>query len=840
MSEHYGAARIRTSIVHYLVGKTTSSIAGFLALILLARSLSVEAFADYSVLVALVEVLTALSGFGLVHAVLRFIPELYGNHRYQSLWRFTLGTLAIRTVLLLFVAWVAYLLTGRVVGAVGLDGAENAYVAFLVVVVLRSSAHFVSQVLESTLSQGLSQAGFTVSSLARLIGMVYLVSTGDVSLLDVIWMEAITDALGLTVLCMGLIYMLKEHLGAAPTATDDSGWIGRNQSRIIRFSLAGYIQHMLILPYGGHTNRLLGGHFLSAAPMAAFGFAQSLYEYAKRYLPAQLLIGVIRPAVVARYSESGDFGAANRTVELIFRINAILVGAAIAYIPVAGSETINVLTGGKYGSETVGLLMALIIMLLLETFRQQLEVLAQAVERYEHLIGGNIILSMSVLPAVVALPFLGALAFPLCNSLGLLLSNAWVVRKLAKHGHFYKHDWRSSFRVAGFTGCGLICGWGALYISKEWWFGGLFSIGGYLSVVVTFERAGLRDLYTLIKGKKPLPANVPNVDSQSVPIAQAPFAPNAPSLADVRFPHGLNKYTSAIYHQLFLDFGQRKDAVLVVGTGRSGTTWVGDVIAAATHSRILFEPFVLRQDGHFLHLNQFTFGNPQGYLNRSIYLNGNEPDLDSYKTQIDSIFGGRIRSPWIDQEVQPGIYGRRLIKDIRANLMLAFMARTWPGLKICFIIRNPVMVIDSMMAKNKDGWMFDWMPSHALDQPRLMQDWLNPFQKDIERGETQVERLALRWCVENYIPLQQIQDLNNVLTIRYEDLVSDIKLWDKVAAHVGYDNWDSNKVLEYVGKPSHTSSLSLHSRESPRCLQPNEIDAIRSVVERFGLGQYLH
>ncbi|MYN18433.1 AAA family ATPase, partial [Rugamonas sp. FT107W] len=40
------------------------------------RLLPVDQFASYSVLVALVETLTAVSGLGLAHALLRYVPEL--------------------------------------------------------------------------------------------------------------------------------------------------------------------------------------------------------------------------------------------------------------------------------------------------------------------------------------------------------------------------------------------------------------------------------------------------------------------------------------------------------------------------------------------------------------------------------------------------------------------------------------------------------------------------------------------------------------------------------------------------------------------------------------------
>jgi hypothetical protein len=51
----------------------------------------------------------------------------------------------------------------------------------------------------------------------------------------------------------------------------------------------------------------------------------------------------------------------------------------------------------------------------------------------------------------------------------------------------------------------------------------------------------------------------------------------------------------------YLDLGFReRDTLLVAGTARSGTTWVGDVVAHATKSRIIFEPFLLNHNMEFV------------------------------------------------------------------------------------------------------------------------------------------------------------------------------------------------------------------------------------------------
>ena len=85
----------------------------------------------------------------------------------------------------------------------------------------------------------------------------------------------------------------------------------------------------MILPYGGNTNRLVAGHMLAAPAVASYGFAQSLYEYLKRYLPAQLMVGLIRPVVVARWARERSFPAIAEISSQVVLINVLLIGGGV-------------------------------------------------------------------------------------------------------------------------------------------------------------------------------------------------------------------------------------------------------------------------------------------------------------------------------------------------------------------------------------------------------------------------------------------------------------------------------------------------------------------------------
>ena len=477
MSERYGRERVKRGFLHFMIGKGVSSVAGFLATVLVIRALTIDAFAVYSVLTAFVALLTAISGLGLAHVLLRYVPELYALHYKTALRQLVSNALLIRTVALLVATLMAYYFEDKLMPGIGLEGQANAFNVFLLVVVLRSSTHVLSQVLESTLHQSLAQLAFTVASVIRLAGMAYLLHRGQASLLDVIWVEVISDGASFLMGCFSVVQVVRQDTkdivaGSADAQrlapADDARWLPANLRQVARFAVAGYVQHLAIMPYGGPTNRLVGGHMLCVGALANFGFAQSLYEYVARYLPAQLLVGLIRPIVVARYCERRDFSVAAKLCGQVLQINILLIGAGLAILAAGGTEILAWMSAGKYGAEAATLLAMLLFVLLLETQRQQLELLVQTVEHYRELIASNILLACSVFIAILLIPAWGAIAFPAANLIGLVVANAWVQHRMHALGYRFAHDWASTLKVAlVLMACGL-AGLGLKFAGLPW------------------------------------------------------------------------------------------------------------------------------------------------------------------------------------------------------------------------------------------------------------------------------------------------------------------------------------------------------------------------------------
>lgn len=494
----YGIERIRQGLMHFLLGKGVTAIAGVLTLVLIVRGLSVGEFAAYSALGAFVEIFTALAGFGLTHIALRYVPELHAQHRDNALRRLVVGTVGLRTATLLVAIGVAYVSGQSLVAFFNLEAWLSAFRWFLLAAFVRISFHFVFQILEAMLRQRIAQAGFVISGLTKLLLVAVLSVDNSLSLLRLIAIEAVADLLGLVVVVVGLV----RCCGETGSGDDGVGWVRGNLRRVTRFGLTGYLQHLAVLLYGSSPNRLVGARYLDAGSMASMGFAQSLIDVFRRYLPAQLLIGLVRPVLLARYAQHGDFGDLVRVTNLVFKVNFVLLGIPIVLVMVCGEPILLLVSGGKYGEAAKWVLLGFLIVLVLESFRLLLDVLVQAVERFGILMYSNLILSASLLIAVPLLPLMGGVAIALANLLGIATANAVVTRRLGKYGHRYCHDWWAVVKYTAITLVSIFAGLVVQRLGGHWMIQGLVALACYLLCTYKLNVVRMEEVRSLLAIRK--------------------------------------------------------------------------------------------------------------------------------------------------------------------------------------------------------------------------------------------------------------------------------------------------------------------------------------------------
>jgi hypothetical protein len=227
--------------------------------------------------------------------------------------------------------------------------------------------------------------------------------------------------------------------------------------------------------------------------------------------------------------------------------------------------------------------------------------------------------------------------------------------------------------------------------------------------------------------------------------------------------------------------------VLLCSSGRSGSTWLANLVNHRNEYRLLFEP--LRRDrvpaaagvryGHYLDPSD-----EGGEVGRSVH----------------AILRGEVRALWADRYNRARLVRRRLIKEIRATNLMPWIRARYPVLPIVYLLRDPAVVAASF---ERLGW--DDHLSEFLVQDDLMaavSDQAATIDA-VSRTGSPFERHLLRWCLENALPLRLLE-AGDAHVVFYEDVVeAPRRELRRLFAYLGTE-WDE-RVLDAVTVPSQTS-----------------------------------
>jgi hypothetical protein len=202
--------------------------------------------------------------------------------------------------------------------------------------------------------------------------------------------------------------------------------------------------------------------------------------------------------------------------------------------------------------------------------------------------------------------------------------------------------------------------------------------------------------------------------------------------------------------------GDHRSTIFVGGTGRSGTTWLANLVNHDGSYREMYEPFhsyfvaAARKFRYALYLRP-TDKNPQ------------------FIEPARRILSGRVSNQHIDEGNRRIFYRRRIAKEVRCNLWLKWLHANFRGMPIVLIIRHPCAVASSRM-------LLDWPTrlSMFLEQPELIEDHLAPFRDAVAELNTPFERHIFTWCIQHYVPLRQFRQ-GEINVVFYERLCSQPK-----------------------------------------------------------------
>lgn len=282
----------------------------------------------------------------------------------------------------------------------------------------------------------------------------------------------------------------------------------------------------------------------------------------------------------------------------------------------------------------------------------------------------------------------------------------------------------------------------------------------------------------------------------------------------------------------YLDVGAPDATVFVSGMGRSGTTWLVDLINHRFSHRVIFEPF--RTD---IVAAARVFG-PFAYIRPT--------DSDPVRRRAAArILAGRVRRGHVDRMHRGFIFRRRIVKAVRSNLMLSWLKTVLPTMPVVLIIRHPLAVASSWQ---RLGW--GQVPGSSqleldviVSQDELLADFpiITRAIQHVDRSSV-FERAITEWCVTHLVPLEQMRG-GAAHVVFFEDLVLKPEAtFAPLASYVGVDvDWAAfHRAFDIAAETDFLQRGNRADREQllgdwRQHLSAAQIDRGREIVAAFGL-----
>ncbi|HPU53409.1 MAG TPA: oligosaccharide flippase family protein [Burkholderiaceae bacterium] len=432
---YYSIGLFRSSLVAFAAGRVTSAVAGFVLFLLLARSLPIADYGQYLTLLATLELVLLYASLGIPWIGIRFLPEFRIRAAPQAL-RALVGRLALFNGLALALALLVLWPTAQWwTHWLNLDAARAVMLPFLAICAADGISRFATTVvLESLLAQRTAQLVQILRNLAFLAALGLALTGGrSVGLQDVVMMET----LAATLAAITAVICAVAQLRRIPPAEQDPDWQapdGRTMAAIAWYNYSGNAVANL---YSHSTLQLLANALLGPNISALFGFARSLADQVRRYLPSEFLLSVIRPMLVASYATDGDHRQLNRRMLLGAKFSLIVSAPVLGLLLGAGPAAVE-LIGGSRLQDTYWLVVALLFVAFSRSHRSLLGLYVNCVRQTDIWLRASL-WCLFVLPLALALIEVGWGAFALVAAMIAeeIICTASVLRQLSRRGLGY-------------------------------------------------------------------------------------------------------------------------------------------------------------------------------------------------------------------------------------------------------------------------------------------------------------------------------------------------------------------------------------------------------------------
>ncbi len=257
--------------------------------------------------------------------------------------------------------------------------------------------------------------------------------------------------------------------------------------------------------------------------------------------------------------------------------------------------------------------------------------------------------------------------------------------------------------------------------------------------------------------------------------------------------------------------------IIILGFGRSGTTWLSDIISKSLGGLILFEPFhpLVCQNSKEL-----------------CYENGsNQKNLEKIKKHINFVMTGNSREKWLlrnhltskieDTSVQflNQIWENCTnigIKSIRLNFMIPWLFENISD-RIVYIKREPKATISSILNRHNffNEYGFEFHEIKMLQQIKTASVFTESTKNDLldfyQALNNKIAKISFFWAITDKIVTNDLNSIG-IDQISYEELYENpYKITQRILSNLGVENQKLHP--SYIFTPSMLTLKTSHELE---------------------------
>jgi O-antigen/teichoic acid export membrane protein len=420
-----------------LSGKVVSALLTFTILLWLVRLMPVAEYGAYIILVAGMELGFGLSGFGLTWLAARYLPEYRVHASGADLAEICRQLLVWNALALLIFITLFALLLDSYLDWIGLEFIHISAQIYLAVMLVEGLGRFLrANLMEPLMLHGGARSCMVLRQLCFLILIAILDFTDHGQLFWVACVELISSVLGMVL----ALIILWRHLQVLRDQSRRPEWLIPELSTQWHMAVSMYSTQLLTLVYSPQVFVNLIQRSLGVEAAALFGFLHTLQDQVARYLPANLLLSIIRPKLVASYIEGGGMAELSRNANFAGKLSLFILMPVIALTALFGDSVVAWLSGSKF-MDSGWLLFGLMLVLVPLSQRQLTESVA-VISGHARLCTWAAAVGLIVFPLMWGMlqMGLGLWAAVIAICLGHLLFNSFVVAMLSiRFG--YRSDW---------------------------------------------------------------------------------------------------------------------------------------------------------------------------------------------------------------------------------------------------------------------------------------------------------------------------------------------------------------------------------------------------------------